>query len=228
MVNGRSLDLETTRRKGVDPRGRSCPLTYRYQPEALAQPAQLEVDTLYVIGGLYANLYGTHVRPLRCDALPVRFDLAGWTARFLAQWPPGGPGHRAYFGRIAVGTHESLVTSQSVEAGRASPASATPAGSATTCPTRCPQGEGIVVEGSGSQTDPAARWGDYTSMHTDPVDNRTCWYTNQYDAVTSPGTGRPASPRSGCPAAPAYQPLGSVGGERGRGSGPSPRRPPRW
>jgi hypothetical protein len=91
MVKGRSLDLETTRRKGVDPRGRSCPLTYRYQPEALAQPAQLEVDTLHVVGGLYGNPYGTHVGPLRCDALPVRFDLAGWTARLLAQWPPGSP-----------------------------------------------------------------------------------------------------------------------------------------
>jgi hypothetical protein len=39
----------------VDPRGRSCPLAYRYQPEALAQPAALEADTLYVVGGLYGN-----------------------------------------------------------------------------------------------------------------------------------------------------------------------------
>jgi hypothetical protein len=39
----------------VDPRGRSCPLAYRYQPEALAQPAELEADTLYVVGGLYGN-----------------------------------------------------------------------------------------------------------------------------------------------------------------------------
>jgi hypothetical protein len=27
----------------------------RYQPEELAQPAQLEADTLYVVGGLYGN-----------------------------------------------------------------------------------------------------------------------------------------------------------------------------
>jgi hypothetical protein len=55
MVNGHALDPETTRRKGVDPRGRSCPLAYRYRPGALAQPAQLEVDILYVVGGLYGN-----------------------------------------------------------------------------------------------------------------------------------------------------------------------------
>jgi hypothetical protein len=40
----------------VDVPGRSCPLAYRYQPEALAQPAQLEADTVYVVGGLYGNL----------------------------------------------------------------------------------------------------------------------------------------------------------------------------
>ncbi|HEV3013165.1 MAG TPA: metallophosphoesterase, partial [Actinomycetota bacterium] len=39
----------------MDARGRSCPLSYRYQPEALAQPAQLKADTLYVVGGLYGN-----------------------------------------------------------------------------------------------------------------------------------------------------------------------------
>jgi hypothetical protein len=39
----------------MDARGRSCPLAYRYQPEALARPAPLEADTLYVVGGLYGN-----------------------------------------------------------------------------------------------------------------------------------------------------------------------------
>jgi hypothetical protein len=51
------------------------------------------------------SLYGTNVGSLRCDALPVLFDHAAWTARFLAQWPPGSSGHRAYFGRITGGTH---------------------------------------------------------------------------------------------------------------------------
>jgi hypothetical protein len=37
------------------PRGRSCPLAYRYQPEALSQQAQLEADTLFVVGGRYGN-----------------------------------------------------------------------------------------------------------------------------------------------------------------------------
>ena len=54
------------------------------------------------------SLYGTTVGSLRCDALAVRFDLEAWTARFLAQWPPGSPGHRSYFTRITGGTHLRL------------------------------------------------------------------------------------------------------------------------
>jgi hypothetical protein len=37
------------------PSWRCCPLPYRYRPEALAHPARLEADTLYVGGGLYGN-----------------------------------------------------------------------------------------------------------------------------------------------------------------------------
>jgi hypothetical protein len=54
------------------------------------------------------SLYGTAVGALRCDALPVRFDHEAWRARFLAHWPPGSPGHGAYFGRISGGTRMRL------------------------------------------------------------------------------------------------------------------------
>jgi hypothetical protein len=39
----------------MSPRGRDCPLAYRYRPEVLAGPAQLSAATLYVAGGLYGN-----------------------------------------------------------------------------------------------------------------------------------------------------------------------------
>jgi hypothetical protein len=50
------------------------------------------------------SLYGVDIGGLRGDALPVRFDPARWKERFLAQWPPGSPGHRSYFTRITRGT----------------------------------------------------------------------------------------------------------------------------
>ncbi len=41
-------------------------------------------------------------------------------------------------------------------------------------------GEGTVVNGSGVQTTTNSRWGDYTSMNVDPVDDCTMWYANEY------------------------------------------------
>lgn len=35
--------------------GRTCPTHYRYSPGALAGPAKLSAETLYVVGGLYGN-----------------------------------------------------------------------------------------------------------------------------------------------------------------------------
>jgi hypothetical protein len=54
----------------VEVPGRSCPLAYRYQPEALAQPAQLEADTLYVVGGLYGNPAALRALLERADREP--------------------------------------------------------------------------------------------------------------------------------------------------------------
>lgn len=42
------------------------------------------------------------------------------------------------------------------------------------------EGEDSVITGGGSEQSPNYRWGDYTSMSIDPVDDCTFWYTNQY------------------------------------------------
>ena len=36
--------------------GRTCPLSYRYGAEALARPAEVRADTLWIAGGLYGNV----------------------------------------------------------------------------------------------------------------------------------------------------------------------------
>ncbi|HOC43163.1 MAG TPA: hypothetical protein PKJ99_09125 [Thermoanaerobaculales bacterium] len=48
-----------------------------------------------------------------------------------------------------------------------------------------PQGEGSFIDGTGSQTGGSGRWGDYTSMNVDPIDDCTFWYVNQYLPATS-------------------------------------------
>jgi hypothetical protein len=46
------------------------------------------------------------------------------------------------------------------------------------------QGEASLIDGSGSQTG-SSRWGDYSSMNIDPIDDCTFWYVNQYLPSTS-------------------------------------------
>jgi hypothetical protein len=52
-------------------------------------------------------------------------------------------------------------------------------------------GEGTVINGSGVQTTTNSRWGDYTDMTVDPVDDCTFWYVNEYYPVS----GTPADTR---------------------------------
>jgi hypothetical protein len=51
-------------------------------------------------------------------------------------------------------------------------------------PGQLTQGEGSIIEGTGSQTETlAGRWGDYSSMNVD-VDDCTFWYTQEYYTVS--------------------------------------------
>jgi len=44
-------------------------------------------------------------------------------------------------------------------------------------------GEGTVINGTAAQTHVNSRWGDYTDMTVDPVDDCTFWYVNEYYTV---------------------------------------------
>ncbi len=48
-------------------------------------------------------------------------------------------------------------------------------------------GEADLMVGSGSQLHASGRWGDYSSLVVDPVDDCTFWYTQEYYAATSEG-----------------------------------------
>ena len=56
---------------------------------------------------------------------------------------------------------------------------------ATDPPGTLPQGEAHLFDGTGSQTDTNNRWGDYSAMTIDPVDDWTFWYTTEYYDTTS-------------------------------------------
>ncbi|HMJ66181.1 MAG TPA: HYR domain-containing protein, partial [Candidatus Binatia bacterium] len=47
--------------------------------------------------------------------------------------------------------------------------------------------EVTIVSGAGSQTDGSGRWGDYSTLTVDPVDECKFWFTSEYYATTSQG-----------------------------------------
>ncbi len=47
--------------------------------------------------------------------------------------------------------------------------------------------ETSLIEGTGAQLYGSNRWGDYSAMTIDPVDDLTFWYTNEYYATTGGG-----------------------------------------
>jgi len=47
------------------------------------------------------------------------------------------------------------------------------------------QGEAHLFDGAGSQTGSGNRWGDYSALSIDPVDDTTFWYTNEYYSSTT-------------------------------------------
>ncbi|MEP6568513.1 MAG: hypothetical protein ABJC10_01965, partial [Acidobacteriota bacterium] len=47
------------------------------------------------------------------------------------------------------------------------------------------QGEATLFAGTGSQTGTGSRWGDYSDLTIDPVDDCTFWYTQEYYSTTS-------------------------------------------
>ena len=47
------------------------------------------------------------------------------------------------------------------------------------------QGEAHLYDGAGSQSGSGNRWGDYSSLTIDPVDDATFWYTNEYYSSTT-------------------------------------------
>jgi subtilase family serine protease len=56
---------------------------------------------------------------------------------------------------------------------------------ATDPPNTMTLGEADLMVGAGSQLHSSGRWGDYSTLVVDPVDDCTFWYTQQYYAVTS-------------------------------------------
>ncbi len=84
-----------------------------------------------------------------------------------------------WMGSIAMDKAEDIALGYSVSSSALHPSIAI-AGRVPTDPAGTLETETTVITGSGSQTYSLTRWGDYSSMTVDPVDDCTFWYTTEY------------------------------------------------
>jgi hypothetical protein len=75
------------------------------------------------------------------------------------------------------------------------------------------QGEYTMTVGTGHPTNANSRWGDYSAMSIDPIDDCTFWYTQEYYTTTLgiPGDDRPWNTRIGSFKYPGCTPLAATG-----------------
>jgi hypothetical protein len=106
----------------------------------------------------------------------------GGTPRVAEQSTFAPDGNFRWMGSIATDQAGDIALGYSVSGNNMFPGIAitgrTPADAPNTL-----EAETTVVNGGGSQTDD--RWGDYSAMQIDPVDDCTFWYTNEYQRATN-------------------------------------------
>jgi hypothetical protein len=88
-----------------------------------------------------------------------------------------------WMGSVAMDQAGDLAVGYSVSSSSISP-SVRFAGRVPTDPASTLESEVSIVSGSGSQTGGLSRWGDYSAMQIDPVDDCTFWFTEEYMKTT--------------------------------------------
>ena len=84
-----------------------------------------------------------------------------------------------WMGSVAMDQAGNLAVGYTKSSSSVSPSVAF-AGRLSTDPVNTLQAETLVVSGTGSQSRGLSRWGDYSAMTVDPVDDCTFWYTQEY------------------------------------------------
>jgi hypothetical protein len=92
--------------------------------------------------------------------------------------------HR-WMGSIAMDSSGNIALGYSVSSDEVFPGIRHTGRLASDPPGTMSQPETVIVDGAGSQTHSSTRYGNYSSMDVDPVDDCTFWYTSEYYDATS-------------------------------------------
>jgi len=134
------------------------------------------------------NTLVTHQAGIRYYELRRSLPTGAWTVREQATFAPDA--HNRWMGSAAMDNQGNLAVGYSISSTQVSPGIRYAGRLANDPPGGLFQGEASLLEGTGVQTNNGSRWGDYSSMSVDPVDDCSFWYTQQYYETTdiSPGT----------------------------------------
>src|SRR5258708_6112386 len=110
---------------------------------------------------------------------PAASTLAAGTPVVYQQGTFAPDSNFRWMGSIAMDQSGGIALGYSVSSTAINP-SIRLTGRAATDPLGTMQAENAIVNGTGSQLANLSRWGDYSAMTVDPVDDCTFWYTNEY------------------------------------------------
>jgi hypothetical protein len=136
--------------------------------------------TVNVSGSTVVGTYRTGVRYYQLTSGGGAFSVAE-----QATFDPAD-GHSRWMGSTAVDNQGNLAVGYSVSSTTIFPSIRYAGRLASDPPGGLFQGEGEIVAGSGVQRDTTFnRWGDYSALAVDPVDDCTFWYTTEYYTAAS-------------------------------------------
>ncbi|MEO6326127.1 MAG: carboxypeptidase regulatory-like domain-containing protein [Thermoanaerobaculia bacterium] len=138
---------------------------------------------------------------------------ANWVVAEQTTWAglAGDTTHR-WMGSAAQNRGGDLVVGFSASSATVSPSVRYAVRLSTDAPgTGFAQGEGILIAGTSSQTSTSGRWGDYSDLSVDPVDDCTFWYTQEFMNGGATWQTRIGSFQTGAPCA-AAPPTGTLQG----------------
>jgi hypothetical protein len=108
---------------------------------------------------------------------------SGWTLGQDGTYAPPDSSDR-WMGSIAQDQDRNIALGYTVTSSSRFPSVAYTSRMAGDAAGQMPGGEVTCHEGTGAQTASSNRWGDYSSMSVDPVDDCTFWYTQEYYETT--------------------------------------------
>jgi len=146
-------------------------LMYRLAYRNFGTSESLVVNhSVFVSGNKHSQVDGIRWYEIRSpNATPTVFQRGTFSPDSNSRW----------MGSIAMDKVGDIAVGYSVSSSSLFP-SIRYTGRVPTDPSGTLEGENTILDGAGSQLTNLSRWGDYSSLAIDPVDDCTFWYTTEY------------------------------------------------